>query len=282
MPYLAERGHDMIPLIRNTSMPGIYWDPDAHYIDKASLNGIDALIHLAGESVAERWTADKKRRIYDSRVTGTRLLADAVSSLEKRPTDFISASAIGYYGDRGSEVLTEESEPGRTFLARVCVEWEAAASQVSFAGIRASSMRLGIVLSTRGGAFPKMLAPFEVGAGGKLSNGKQFMSWIVLSDTLRAIDFILQNRQLAGPVNVVSANPITNAEFTDTLGLVLRKPTLVHVPAAMAYMAYGTEMADEVLLASDRVLPERLASAGFQFEFSKIEQALEKVVLHRA
>ena len=281
-PFLVQHKHEVIRLVRDQNEWGIYWNPDTQEIDTDSLNGIDAVIHLAGESVAERWTNEKKNRILQSRVQGTRLLAEALSRLQKPPSDLLCASAIGFYGERGAEVLTEESEPGRTFLANVCVAWESAAESASRAGIRTSHMRFGIILSTTGGAFPRMLAPFEMGAGGRLGNGKQYMSWITLTDAVRAVDFVLSKRQLAGPVNVTAPMPITNADFTETLSRVIGKPALIPVPATMAYLAYGNEMTDEVLLASDRAVPERLSLSGFDFKYPKLEAALQHIVGERA
>jgi uncharacterized protein len=276
--FLADKGHEIVPVVRDNSLPGAYWDPESDFIDTAALAGTQAFVHLAGESVAERWNPDKKNKIYRSRIAGTRLLVRAMSSLQPRPTDFLCASAIGYYGERGAEILTEESAPGKNFLASVCVDWETAAAEAKLAGIRTTSLRFGIVLSTTGGAFPKMLAPFQIGAGGRLGSGSQYMSWIALSDTLRAIEFILFKPQLAGPINVVSPHPVTNIQFTQTLGDILEKPTVIQVPAAMAYLAYGSEMADEVLMASTRVVPERLSISGFQFQYNKLEPALRDIV----
>ncbi len=282
IPFFATRGHETVALVRDRTRTGIFWDPESQQIDAQSLNGIDAVIHLAGESVAERWTADKKARIYNSRIKGTRLLAQTLANLQQPPKDLLCASAIGYYGERGNEILTEESTAGNSFLGRVCVEWESSAEPAAASGIRTSNLRFGIVLSTTGGAFPKMLKPFEIGAGGRLGTGKQYMSWIMLEDSLNAIEFVLQKRQLAGPLNIVAPGPVTNLEFTETLARVLGRPAIIPVPATMAYLAYGNEMADEVLLASDRVVPERLSAAGFCYKFSKLEAALHHAITNRA
>lgn len=279
--FLSELGHETIALVRDPHRRGIYWNPEAGEIDASSLNGIDAVIHLAGENVAERWTAEKKQRIYDSRVGGTRLLVNTLVALQSRPVAFLCASAIGYYGERGAEVLTEDSEPGTTFLSRVCIHTAAASRLLEQAGVRVANLRFGIILSTTGGAFPRMLAPFEMGAGGKLGTGRQFMSWIALTDALSAVNFLLNSPHLAGPVNVVAPQPVTNEYFTETLAGILDKPALIPVPATMAYLAYGREMADQVLLASARVLPEKLSAAGFQFKYPQLETALRHILSER-
>lgn len=278
---MEQRGHDVIPLVRRKDARGIYWNPDTQEIDADSLNGSDAVIHLAGETVAERWTSEKKQRILRSRVGGTKLLVEALRNLPKKPADFLCASAVGFYGERGSEILTEDSMPGTNFLAQVCVDWEAAAASAAQSGIRCSNLRFGIVLSTAGGAFPKILAPFEMGAGGRLGSGKQYMSWIEMRDALSAIEFILSKRALAGPMNIVAPQPVTNQEFTDTLSAVVGRPAIIPIPATMAYLTYGNEMTDQVLLASDRAMPERLSSAGFVFQHGKLEQAMREMIFKR-
>jgi hypothetical protein len=249
-------------------------------VDLEALRGVDAVVHLAGESIAEgRWTAEKKRRIRESRVEGTRAIAAAMASLEPRPRVLVAASAIGYYGDRGATQLDEASRPGEGFLVEVCQAWEAATASAQEAGIRVVNGRLGVVLSRHGGALARMLTPFMLGAGGKIGGGKQYMSWITLDDAARAFAFALENDRLTGPANFVSPNPVSNAEFTKTLGRVLRRPTILPMPAMAARAAFG-QMADELLLASARVTPARLTEARFSFEYPQLEEALRHV-LHR-
>lgn len=271
---LVSKGHDVTPLVRSRKAHGVYWDPVAGVLDPANVNGADAVIHLAGESVAERWSAEKKARILSSRVAGTSLIAATIAGLPKPPKVFLSASAIGYYGERGSEILTEDSPAGTNFLSQVCLQWEAATERARLAGVRTCRARFGIVLGTSGGAFPRMLAPFQLGAGGRLGTGKQYMSWIALSDTLAAINFMMSTSSLSGAINVVAPQPVTNNDFTEILAHVLHKPALFPVPGSMAHVAFGKEMADEVLLCSTRALPEKLSSAGFQFEHHGLKSAL--------
>jgi uncharacterized protein (TIGR01777 family) len=278
LPDLRSRGHEVAPIRRQRSTDGIYWNPDAGEIESDKLDGADAIVNLAGAGVAERWTPRHKQAIYDSRIKGTALLASAISTLKKKPAVFVCASAIGYYGDRGPEVLTENSAAGNNFLAQVCSEWEAQAKNVEQSGVRVVSLRFGIVLSTRGGALQKMLVPFQMGAGGRLGSGDQYMSWISIDDAVAAIRFAIESDKLKGPVNGVAPTPVTNIEFTEALGHVLHRPTIMPVPTVMAHLAFGVEMADQVLLASDRVLPEKLKSAGFQYVYPDLEQALTHVI----
>jgi uncharacterized protein len=278
---LKRSGHEILPLVRDAGQPGIFWNPLTGEIDTDKLHAVDAFINLAGTSVAEHWTPQRKKDIYESRIKGTQLLAATIAGMTNRPRTFLCASAIGYYGDRGAAVLTEDSGAGDTFLAHVCVDWEAACRPAISAGVRVSNLRFGIVLSTAGGAFPRMAAPFKMGAGGRLGTGKQYMSWITLPDALRAINYILVNDQLHGPFNVVAPNPVPNEIFAKVLAEVLHKSNLITVPVTMAHLAFGTEMADQVLLASDRVVPEKLSSAGFQFQYPQLRQALEEILHQR-
>ncbi|CAN5150010.1 N/A [soil metagenome] len=251
----------------------ILWDVREQTIDARGLADVDAVVHLAGEDIAQRWTSEARARIRNSRVAGTRLLADALASEAAPPEVLISASAIGIYGNRGDEVLDEGSTPGSDFLAEVAQAWEDATGPAKGVGIRVVHPRFGVVLSPRGGALKKMLPPFKLGVGGKLGSGRQWMSWVSLEDAVRALLFALADPDLAGPVNVTSPNPVTNAELTDALGDVLHRPTFATVPKAALHLAMG-EMVESTILASQRVLPERLLEAGFDFEHPEIEGAL--------
>lgn len=280
--FLTAEGHRVVPLVRpkpdSPAAAAVCWDPEAGRIDLTGLEGLDAVVHLAGENLAEgRWTAAKKARIRDSRVQGTRLLCEALAGLEQPPQVLVCASAIGYYGDRGEEVLTEESEPGLGFLADVCREWEAATDPAAQRGIRVVNLRFGIVLSPTGGALALMLPPFRKGFGGALGTGKQFMSWIALDDVVGVIYHALLTPNLQGPVNAVSPHPVTNQQFTRILGKVLRRPTLLALPAFAARLAFG-EMAEALLLASARVEPTRLLETGFTFRYPELEGALRHLL----
>ena len=237
----------------------------------------DAVIHLAGESVVGRWTEAKKARIRDSRVLGTRTLAEAAARMEKKPRVMIAASAIGFYGDRGEEVLTENSASGTGFLAEVSREWEAASEAAERAGVRVAHIRTGIVLSKSGGALGQMLLPFRLGLGGRLGSGRQWMSWIHIDDEVEAVRFVLRKDSVSGPVNFTAPNPVTNAEFTTALGKALSRPAIFPVPAFALRLAFG-QMADEALLASARVLPERLLGSGFDFRFRELGPALANLL----
>lgn len=277
---LTAEGHEIFRLVRH--YPGseaeIEWSPDRYSIALARIEGFDAVISLAGESIAEgRWTEDKKRRIRESRVKGTKLLGDALANLTNRPATFICASAIGYYGNRGDEILTETSAPGNDFLADVCVEWEKATALATEKGIRVVNARFGVILDKEGGALKKMLPPFRLGLGGRIGSGKQWMSWIALDDVVGALKFALANETLYGPVNFVAPNPVTNAEFTKTLGKALSRPTIFPIPAFGVRVVFG-EMADALLLASQRVEPERLKLSGYQFQYLQLETALRDVL----
>jgi uncharacterized protein len=237
----------------------------------------DAVIHLAGESIVGRWTKTKKAEIRDSRVVGTTHLAQALAQAKRKPEVFISSSAIGYYGDRGSEILKEKSMPGTGFLADVCRDWEAATQAAAQAGIRTVQMRTGVVLSPKGGALGKMLTPFKMGVGGKIGDGRQWMSWIDVQDMVGAIHHILKSDLLQGPVNMVAPKPVTNAEFTKTLGRVLSRPTILPMPALAVKLAFG-EMGETVLLGSQRVEPAQLVVSGYPFRFTSLRASLENLL----
>lgn len=271
---LRAGGHEVVGLSRSAKGSGdIAWDPDEGELDAGRIEGFDAIVHLAGEPVAERWTAEHKRRVRDSRVGGTGLLATAVATLARPPRVMVSASAVGFYGDGGDRLLDERSESGEGFLAQVAREWEGAAEPARGRGVRLVRTRFGVILSPHGGALAKLLPVFQLGAGGRLGDGKQWMSWISLTDTLRALHFALATDTLNGVVNVVGPDPATNAEFSRELGHVLSRPVLAAVPAFAVRLMFG-EMADEVLLAGQRVLPRALMEAGFGFAHPTLEQAL--------
>ena len=278
---LTGRGHRVSRLVRRSAGAGeISWDPSRGVLDPADLEGVDAVVHLAGENVGARWTAARKQRIRSSRVAGTKLLSETVARLRRRPAVLVSASAIGIYGDRGDETLTEASGLGngdRDFLVSVTQEWEAAADPARAAGIRVVHPRFGVVLSPDGGALARLLLPFRLGLGGRLGSGSQWMSWISIDDTIGAIEQALSNPGLNGPVNVTAPEPVTNREFTRTLGRVLSRPTLFSVPAAALRLALG-EMAQSTVLASARVLPTKLVEVGYRFTQPSLEAALRHVL----
>src|SRR2546421_6261942 len=270
---LATEGHEVVKLRRTAGIEEpnqASWNPAAGKISLAAAEPLDAVIHLAGETIAQRWTPAGKARIRDSRVNGTRLLSKAGPQLVQPPKILISASAIGYYGNRGDEWLGEESAPGSGFLAELCREWESATEPAAGHGVRMVNLRFGIVLASRGGALKKMLPAFRLGLGGKLGSGRQFWSWISLQDVVEIIRHLLFNEKLHGPVNAVSPQPVTNAEFTRTLGAVLHRPAFFAVPEFAVKLLFG-EMGETALLASCRVRPARLEENGFVFRFPKLE-----------
>lgn len=278
---LTRNGHEVVRLVRHErtfGAPEVEWHPDQGVIDAAHLEGLDAVVHLAGESIASsRWTSEKKREILESRIKGTTLLSNTLAKLSHPPAVFISASGIGYYGNRGDELLDEQSTPGNQFVSHVCVEWEKATAPATEKGIRTVIARFGIILATEGGALAKMLTPFRMGIGGRVGSGRQWMSWIALDDVVGALQFLLHDRFVSGPVNFVSPFPVTNAEFTKTLGSVLSRPTLFPVPAFAARLAFG-EMADELLLSGQRVQPAILQARGFGFSWPRLELTLRHLL----
>ena len=280
---LSSDGHQIVRLVRGkpSGAAEVEWHPNEGRIDNSALEGVDAVVHLAGESIASgRWTDDKKREIRDSRVKGTSLLSDALARLSRPPSVFVSASAIGYYGNRGDEVLTEKSLPGNDFLAEVCVEWEKATRTAVEKGIRTIHSRFGIILDANDGALAKMLTPFRMGIGGRIGDGKQWMSWIAIEDVVNGLKFLMEDKTASGPVNFVTPNAVTNAEFTKTLGRVLSKPTLFPVPAFGVRLAFG-EMADALLLSSQRVEPQVLKEKRFVFRWPVLEEALRHLLARR-
>jgi uncharacterized protein (TIGR01777 family) len=280
MPFLGAGGHEPVRLVRSKpsdGSPNVFWNPESGEVDSTRLEGLDAVVHLAGENITGKWTSAKKTRIRDSRINGTRTLCEALAGLARPPRVLISASATGYYGDRGTETLYEDSSVGQGFLADVCRAWEAAADPAVNAGIRVVYLRLGMVLSPSAGALAQMLSPFGLGLGGRIGSGRQYWSWITLDDVIGAIHHALTTEVLEGPVNAVSPCPVTNLEFTRTLGRVLSRPTLLRLPAFATRLAVG-EMADEVLLASTRVEPAQLRGTGYRFRHSNLEDALYRLL----
>lgn len=276
--HLASQGDTPIRLVRGRAPRDeseIAWDPDAGSIDTKRLEGIDAVVNLAGASIARwPWNAAHKRRVIESRVRATSLLTRSVAELARHPRVVVSASGIGYYGDRGDEVLHETSAPGTGFLAGVTAAWESAATPAAQAGIRVSVLRIGMVLSRAGGALPPLALPFRLGLGGTLGSGRQYMSWIAIEDLVQAIAHVLRGDDLGGPINAVSPHPVTNTEFTKALGRALHRPTLFPVPAFALRLLLG-EMAQELLLASQRAEPVRLLGSGFPFRHPNLVEALE-------
>jgi hypothetical protein len=276
---LAERGDEVLRLVRRAphGPRERRWDPVGMSIDADALE-VDAVVHLAGEGIAEgRWSPARMQRIRDSRVQGTKLVAGAVGSALRAPRVLVSASAIGYYGDRGAEVLDETSAAGAGFLAEVCEAWEGAADAAREAGVRVVHPRIGVVLAREGGALTKMLLPFRLGVGGRVGSGRQMMSWIALGDLVRLILHALDDDGLAGPVNAVAPGAVSNAEFTRALGRALHRPTILPMPAFGARLAFG-KMADHLLLASTHVVPRAAEASGFRFEHTDIDEALAAVL----
>ena len=283
--YLTRRSDRVIRLVRAGPRPDqaeVPWDPAAGELDPTRLEGLDAVVHLAGENIATgRWTARKKARIRSSRVEGTRLLATALGRLARPPKVLVTASGVSYYGDRADETLDEDSGPGRGFLADVCRDWEEAAALAAKGGIRVVTLRMGMVLAAKGGALARMLTPFRFGLGGRIGTGRQYVSWISLHDLLAIFLHVLHNESLAGPVNATAPNPTTNAEFARALGSVLRRPTFLRLPAALAHLMLG-EMADDLLLASIRAVPKKLQKSGFAFQYPDLRSALRHILVASA
>ena len=273
---LRARGHTVRRILHSPRGVGpgdVVWNAGMGAVPPTALAGTDAVIHLAGEPIAHRWTEDRKRAIRESRVRSTELLADAVRAMGTKPAVFLTGSAIGYYGDRGDDLLDESSGPGRGFLADVCVDWERAAAPIAASGVRVVTLRTGVVLSPAGGALAKLLPIFRLGGGGPLGTGRQWLSWISLTDHVRAMEHALVTESLHGAANLVAPNPVTNADFATILGRVLSRPAIVPVPAFALEFLYG-EMARATLLAGQRVVPKVLSSAGFEFETPTLEGAL--------
>jgi uncharacterized protein len=278
---LAKDGHNVRRMVRgepSRSDHDIGWDPAGGRLAPTDLEGVDAVVHLGGESITSgRWNQKKRERIHDSRVESTRLLAQTLAQTPNPPKVLLCASATGYFGDRGEELLTEKAGPGQSFLAKVCQEWEEAAEPAREAGIRVANLRFGIVLSAKGGALQQMLPLFRLGLGGRLGSGNQYWSWIGIEDAIGAINHVLANESLSGPVNMTAPNPATNREFTSYLAKVLRRPAILPAPSAALRVALGL-MADELLLASARVTPEQLLRSGYEFRNKDLESALRHLL----
>jgi hypothetical protein len=282
---LQDDGHTVARLVRpggGKRSPGdILWDPMAATVDAPAMEGADAVVHLSGANIAGgRWTAARKAVLRSSRIGSTRVLVDTLSGLRQKPRVFVCASATGYYGNRGDEVLTESSEGGTDFVALLARDWEAEARRAELAGMRTVLLRFGVVLSSQGGALPRMLAPFKYGAGARLGSGNQWMSWITLEDTVEIVRLTIASGQFSGPVNVVAPNPVRNSEFTRILATALHRPAVLSAPAFVLRAALG-EMAG-LLLASQRVIPERLTAMGYKFRFADLDAALQNIRGHKS
>ncbi len=278
---LENERHRVVRLVRRAPESDgseVGWNPESGEIDTSGLEAMDAVIHLAGENIAEgRWNDGKKARIRDSRVNGTRLLAESLAGLTSPPRTLIAASAIGYYGDRGDAVMTEDSTPASDFLGETCQAWEAAVQPAAKRGIRTVNLRIGVVLSLDGGALARMHVPFRMGVGGVIGGGDQYVSWISIHDLPGIVQHLISKKDLSGPINAVAPNPVTNREFTKTLGRILGRPTLFPMPAFAARLAFG-EMADALLLASTRAAPKRLEASGYVFRHPDIASALREIL----
>jgi uncharacterized protein (TIGR01777 family) len=279
LPFLTTGGHVVSRVVRSNPHDGdVFWDPALGSLDADRLEGLDAVVHLAGENIAgRRWNAEQKARIRDSRVKGTTLLCEALARLRQPPRVLVSASAIGFYGDGKEEELTEATPAGSGFLPDVCRVWEAATRPAEHAGIRVVHLRFGIILSPRGGGLAKMLTPFRLGMGGRIGNGRQWMSWIALDDAVGTIYHVIATDTLRGPVNAVAPYPVMNRDFTKALGRVLWRPTIFPIPAFMARLAFG-EMANDLLLASTRVWPGKLLQSGYRFLYADLQSALRRLL----
>jgi uncharacterized protein (TIGR01777 family) len=283
-PALISAGHRPVVAVRGRNVPagvdGVAWDPVEGTIDGSALEGIGGVVHLAGAGIGDRrWTATRKRLILESRTQPTALLAETLAALNTKPTVFVSASAVGYYGgDRGDESLTEATGPGNDFTAQVCQAWEHAASPAARAGIRLVTIRTGIVLGRAGGMLQRVVAPFRLGLGGRIGSGRQYLSWVSLDDEVAAILHALEHPSLTGPVNITAPNPVTNAEFTRTLGRVLHRPTRLPTPLTPLRAVYGRELVDGLLLGGQRVLPAALTADGYQFAHPTLEDGLRSAL----
>jgi uncharacterized protein len=278
LPSLKAQGFTVTRLVRASTAGSdqIVWDP-SQPLSPDLVSGFHAIIHLAGESIVGRWTDGKKQRIIESRVQGTTHLAEAAAEAPQPPRAFISASAIGFYGGRGDEILREDSPSGEGFAAEICRQWEAATQPAAQAGIRTAQMRFGVVMSADGGALSAMLTPFRMGLGGRLGNGRQWQAWVSVRDVVGAIQHVLNHDELSGPVNAVAPNPVTNAEFTRILAAVLNRPAIFPLPAFAVRLIFG-EMGEELFLGSQRVEPAKLKATGYQFQHPDLKNALQEIL----
>ena len=280
VPFLTKQGHDVFRLTHSKPREAhdIVWDPSHNQLPKSRIEGTEVVVHLAGENIAgKRWNPKVKESLRRSRIDGTKLLCETIGQLQVLPKTLICASAIGYYGDRGSEMLNETSGPGTGFLSELCQEWEAACEPARAKGIRVVNLRIGVILSPKGGGLAKMLMPFKMGVGGVMGTGNQYWSWISVDDVVGTINHCITHEKIAGPVNTTAPCPVTNYEFTKTLGNVLGRPTIFPMPGFAARIALG-EMANDLLLASTRVMPNRLSETGYQFLFPTLEPALRHLL----
>jgi uncharacterized protein (TIGR01777 family) len=281
LPFLTTGGHRVIRLVRREPVPGkdeSYWDPYKKIIDKDAINGADAVVHLSGDNIGQGpWTDKKKKLIVKSRMLPTSFIAETCASVKKPPGVFMSASAIGYYGSRGDEMITEESGAGTGFLPETCTGWESAAMPAVNKGIRTLFLRLGVVLSPEGGALKRLLLPFSIGAGGRIGEGEQYMSWITIDDLLGALLHLISHKKISGPVNLVSPGPVTNREFTSILSRILKRPAFFHLPGLLIKIVFG-EMGRAVLLGSTRVTPKKLLNSGYEFRNPGLEGALRYIL----
>jgi len=281
---LTQKGHTVTRLVRELPVAGkheISWNPKQGKLDPNEVEGFDVYINLAGDNISSgRWTASKKMEILESRVCATKLLCETAAHLKQPPKLIINASAVGFYGSRGETVVDESDPQGDGFLANVCNLWEQSTESAQKVGIRVALIRIGVVLAKEGGALASMLFPFKMGLGGVIGSGKQYMSWVALDDLVRIFAFVIENDGIRGPINAVSPNPVTNYEFTKTLGKVLHRPTIFPMPAILVRLAFG-EMGDELLLGSTRVEGLKLREAGYQFQYPKLEEALTHVLVEK-
>ena len=274
---LLAQGHEVVRVLRgNDSDPAALWKPEQGWVRPGALEGCDALVHLGGSSIGDgRWTERRKKELSASRIEATRLLVDHLATLDHKPSVLVSASAVGFYGDRGDEELTEESPAGHDFLAGLVVDWEREVSRAETLGMRTVMLRFGVVLAREGGALGRMLLPFKLGAGGRIGNGRQWMAWVSLADAVGAAIYAIETDSLRGPVNVTAPHPATNAEFTKALGSALHRPTLLPTPTFGLKLLLGGEAVDGLLLASQRVLPRKLEASGFAFTHADVQSALQ-------
>ena len=278
--YLMEKNHQVLRLVRSgeSGSEKIKWNPSNNFIENLdSLEGIDVAVHLSGENVVGLWTDEKKKRIRNSRINTTKFLVETFSELEKPPKCFICASAVGYYGNRGDEELTEDSSPDSGFLPDICIDWEKEANKAAEVGVRVVNLRIGVVLSKNGGALKMMLTPYKFGLGGVVGSGKQYWSWVSIEDISRIIEFVADNENINGPINTVSPDAITNKEFSDTLAYVLKRPAFLPVPSFLIKLLFG-EFGEHALLASTRVLPKKLLDYGFEFKHKELEATLREIL----
>jgi uncharacterized protein len=278
---LSTAGHQVVRLVRRHAQDeeaSIQWNPETQELDAATIEHFDAVIHLSGETVAQRWSAETKKRIRDSRIASTTFLSRVLSKLQHRPQVFLCASAIGFYGERGEDVLTESSEPGAGFLPETAQAWEAACRPAAEAGIRVAHLRFGVILSPAGGALKKMLLPYKAGLGGPLGDGQAWMSWVSIEDVVGAVHHALQNSAIQGPVNVTAPEPVRNEIFSRTLAAVLHRPAVARVPRMALAAIYGADMVDATLLASTRAIPNKLIDTGYRFLFPTLNPALRHVL----